>query len=211
MPVPDPLVAVSFQLPHISSWSHRFATEVLACGDLAVDLTAGRGRDTLALYQAVGERGCVVAFDIQKTALEATAGLLNEQGATVEFCLESGGIHASAHGAWLVHADHAHLSRYLPRSPRAVIANLGYLPGGDASVVTSPASTRMALEASLAALSAGGRLVCVVYTAHAGGAEEALAVEQLLHGLSSRVWFVLRLQVANREQAPYLLLAEKRR
>ena len=53
---------MSFQLPHIISWSHRLVREVLEPGDLAVDLTAGRGRDTLMLCQTVGAEGCVLSF-----------------------------------------------------------------------------------------------------------------------------------------------------
>lgn len=201
---------MSFQLPHIISWAHRFVSEVLAPGDLAVDLTAGRGRDSLVLYRAVGEEGCVLAFDIQNEALKDTAALLEEHGAKVTLSPE-GALPASARGVWLAHDDHAALSSYLPRPPRGVIANLGYLPGGDLQLVTRPESTRAALEAVIASLPVGGRLVCVVYIAHPGGTDEAAAVEQLLGGLSSRDWFVLRLQVENRHQAPYLLVAEKRR
>lgn len=200
---------MTFQLPHIISWSHRLVREVLLPGDLAVDLTAGRGRDTLELCRAVGPEGCVLSFDIQEQALSDTRERLECEGVVVDACLTISPPE-DACGAWLIHADHRELSSYLSRPPRAVIANLGYLPGGDRQIKTRPDSTGEALQTALSHLLPGGRLVCVLYTAHEGGAEEAATVERIFTSLSSRDWFVLRLQVANRVQAPYLLVVEKR-
>ncbi len=200
---------MSFQLPHIISWSHRLVREVLEPGDLAVDLTAGRGRDTLMLCQTVGAEGCVLSFDIQEQALAETRELLECEGVAVDLCPGTSPA-IGACGAWLIHADHRELATYLIRRPRAVIANLGYLPGGERQITTCPDSTLEALQVALSLLLPGGRLACVLYTAHVGGEEEATAVEQLFSALSSREWFVMRLQVANRIQAPYLLVAEKR-
>lgn len=200
---------MAFQLPHIISWSHRFASEILAPGDFAVDLTAGRGRDTLELWRAVGEEGKVLAFDIQEQALSETGELLREAGCTSFQVVESPG-GCGQKSVTLVRDDHARLADFLADAPRVVIANLGYLPGGDHTVTTLPESTCSGLSSALDALQPGGRLICVLYTAHPGGEEEAEAVEELLRGLSSRDWFVLRLQVSNRQQAPYLLVAEKR-
>ena len=41
-------------------------------GDLCIDATAGNGNDTLFLCELVGECGRVLAFDIQKEAVENT-------------------------------------------------------------------------------------------------------------------------------------------
>lgn len=59
-------------------WSHRLLAEVLRPGDLAIDLTAGRGHDTLWLAKQVqsDQHGCVVAFDIQAAALDSCRELL---------------------------------------------------------------------------------------------------------------------------------------
>ncbi|PLX86846.1 MAG: hypothetical protein C0614_03460 [Desulfuromonas sp.] len=59
------------------------ATELLAPGDTAVDLTAGKGRDTLALAEAVGHSGRIVAFDVQAEALSQSSLLLTEKGHVV--------------------------------------------------------------------------------------------------------------------------------
>jgi len=200
---------VTFQLPHIISWAHRLAEEILNHGDLAVDLTAGRGRDTLHLAKMVGPSGCVVAFDIQQQAITETRQLLTQEDIASDV-LERPLTGAFPPGVFLVQGDHANLHSYVSTSPRVVMANLGYLPGGDHGVTTTPESTVVALKTSLEILAPGGRLVCVLYTGHPGGTDEAGAVEALFTKLTSRDWFVLRFQVANRKQAPYLLVAEKR-
>ncbi|MGK2945520.1 MAG: methyltransferase domain-containing protein, partial [Desulfuromonadales bacterium] len=65
------------------SWSQLLACEVLLPGDLAVDLTAGKGRDTCRLARAIGPAGQVVAFDLQASALEQAAALLRNHDLVV--------------------------------------------------------------------------------------------------------------------------------
>ncbi len=50
-----------------------------------------------------------------------------------------------------------------------IIANLGYLPGGDRAIITRSESTLAALDQSLTSLAVGGRVAVVVYPGHAGG------------------------------------------
>ncbi len=71
------------ELTRIVSWGHELLSEVVHDGDLAVDLTAGNGQDTLTLFRMVGKKGRVISFDIQKRALERTAVLLEQAGACV--------------------------------------------------------------------------------------------------------------------------------
>ena len=102
------------------------------------------------------------------------------------------------------------LLRYLPGAPQVVPANLGYLPGGDRNIATHAQSSRLALEAALEALAPGGRLAAVVYVGHAEGVREREMVDALVGGLCARLFHVLRLEVPNRREAPYLLVVEKR-
>ena len=201
------------QLPHMPSWAHQFVGEVLAEGDLAVDLTAGRGKDTLFLSRCVGPSGQVLAFDIQRQALQTSQQTLLEAGITAPV-LEAGAVlPVSQPGVWLIHDSHAPVGRYLAqfsRPPRAFMANLGYLPGGDAAVTTQTDSTLAAVEAALDALAVGGRLALVLYVGHPEGRKEATLLRQRFSQLSSRQWYVLRLETCNRQEAPFLLVAEKR-
>ena len=197
-------------LTRIVPWSQQLACEVLRAGDLAIDLTAGKGRDTLALARAVGAAGQVVAFDLQAEALHQTAALLHEHGWATTSLDRDDPVPDSA-GIYLVEGCHSALNRCVQRRARAIMANLGYLPGGDPSLITQPVSTLAALRQALDLLAVGGRLAVTVYPAHPGGAEEAHAVDAFFAGLPRDIWQVLLLRAANRSEAPYLLVAERAR
>jgi predicted methyltransferase len=132
-----------------------------------MDGTAGKGRDTACLAQAVGASGHVHAFDIQAEALAATANLLTLAGLADRVTLHA--------------CSHADLAAVLPAAHRgrlgAALFNLGYLPGGNTAIITRPDSTALALQAAYAELRPGGRLICVAYTGHPGGAEESDVVQ----------------------------------
>lgn len=190
-------------------WAHALLAPVLAPGDLAVDLTAGTGRDTRFLWQQVAPGGRVVAFDIQRQALLATAGLLQAEGMPVRFIDSFSRVASDEPGVCCLQACHGRLGDLLEEAPRAVVANLGYLPGGDPAIVTREATTLPALAAAAALLSGGGRLVVAVYPGHPGGDDEGRAVERWFGDLPARTWDVLHLASANRAGAPFLLAAEK--
>lgn len=189
--------------------AHQLLAEILTPGDLAVDLTAGNGGDTLFLWQCVGSAGRVVAFDIQSGALERTGGRLAAAGAAPTLLSRNASADLTSPGIYLIHDSHAELARYLGQPPRGVIANLGYLPGGDPAVKTDPVSTLAALRAVFDRLAPGGRVAVVLYVAHPGGAEEGRRVEALFTALPSATWRVLSVKAANCPEAPFLLAAEK--
>jgi hypothetical protein len=114
-----------------------------------------------------------------------------------------------AFGVYLVHACHSSVDKIITHPVKAIIANLGYLPGGDKSLITRPDSTVAALSQSLELLAPGGRLAATVYPAHPGGEEEADAVNSFFKNLPREKWLVLSLRAANRAEAPYLLVAER--
>ncbi len=192
----------------IVSWSQKLACEVLQPGDLAVDLTAGKGRDTLALANAVGPGGQVVAFDLQSAAIEQTREFLRAKDLAVHNW-PADQILPEQPGIFLIQTCHGTLDKVLQHPVKVIMANLGYLPGGDQSLVTRPVSTLAALQQSLLLLTSGGRLVVVIYPSHLGGEEESGAVNSLFCGLSREQWQVLSLCAANRSEAPYLLIAER--
>ena len=195
-------------LTRIVVWSQQLACEVLQPGDLAVDLTAGKGRDTLALMRAVGPTGQVVSFDKQADALEQTRTLIEQQGQGVNTWSEGQNLSAVP-GVTLVHACHSTLGRLLRRPAKAIMANLGYLPSGDRTLATQPETTVAALQQSIDLLAGGGRLAVTVYTAHPGGLREAQSVDDFFRTLSQKNWQVLSLCAANCHQAPRLLVAER--
>ena len=178
-------------------------------GGLVVDLTAGQGQDTLALYHMVGDSGQVVAFDVQPEALAATQSRLQRVGAQIRSATGSGQRLEAQPGVDLLCCSHDQLARTVPGALQGVIANLGYLPGGDRQIITRPDSTLSALEQACTGLASGGRVAIVVYPGHVGGADEAQAVGNFFAALDEQLFQVLELRVANRSQAPGLFVAEK--
>jgi SAM-dependent methyltransferase len=197
-------------LTRIVSWSHLLLQEVLQPGDLAVDLTAGKGRDTLMLADAVGVGGRVIAFDIQADALDQTAERLRASGREPVFWPQDQAVPEQP-GCYLIQGCHTSLQKFVGSGVRAAVANLGYLPGGDPEKITCAATTVVALRQVLQLLCDGGRLAVTVYPAHPGGAEEGEEVSGFLGSLSSDDWQVLQVAVANHSAAPYLLAVEKKR
>lgn len=197
-------------LTRIVSWGHELLSEVVEPGDLVVDLTAGNGHDTLMLYRLVGSTGQVVAFDIQSQALQAAEERLCEAGAVVRR-VESETTLAQSAGIDLVKSCHAELESYIPAEPKAVVANLGYLPGGDQQLITRPETTLSALRKACDMLAPGGRLAVVIYPGHEGGREEADQVDHFFRSLPEKEFGVLCMRVENRPVAPYLQIVEKDR
>lgn len=181
--------------------AHDWIGHRLQSGDTAIDATAGSGLDTAFLAERVGSSGCVYAFDVQPEALAATRTLLGERG-----------LLSRVH---LIEAGHEHLERFLPASAagsvRAVMFNLGYLPGGDKTRITRPATTLAALKSSLRLLAPGGLLTIVCYSAHEGGEAEAAAVIPFCQGLDPRSFGAVRCQVLNFERTPPFVVAIEKR
>ncbi len=205
-----PPMEIPLKLNHVVAWAQAFIGQVLGPGDLAVDLTAGTGRDTLFLWQRVAPHGRILAFDLQESALQQTARLLRSAEAPVHGMIAAVS-NSSASGVYLVQGCHSRLGAHLAGTPKGAIANLGYLPGGAPEIVTRPESTLGALRQMAEVLAPGGRLAVTVYPGHPGGVEEGTAVGAWFAALPPETWDVLRLQISNRGMAPFLLVGEKRR
>ncbi len=176
--------------------AHFFLRQYLRSGDRAVDATCGNGHDTLLLAGLVGPTGKVWGFDIQPKALQATGARVAEAG-----CRER---------VELIEAGHEQLADHVQEPVRAVVFNLGYLPGGDKEVITRSPSTLSALDQALQLLAPGGIVVIVIYPGHPGGAEEADAVEGWGARLPAEQYAVWCSRQLNRAStAPYLLIIEK--
>lgn len=179
-------------------YCHTLLRERLLPGDLAVDATAGNGHDTHFLAQLIGPDGRVFAFDVQPQAIAATDRLLRRWGVP-EACYR------------LIGASHAEMAAHLPSDTEdrlaAVIFNLGYLPGGDKSVITRAETTLPAVRTALELLRPGGLLLLVTYPGHAGGAEEAQALRDFASGLPPRLWQVTEYRTLNARNSPPSVLA----
>jgi hypothetical protein len=93
---------------------------------------------------------------------------------------------------------------------KAVIFNLGYLPGGDRTLVTRPESTRAGIGKSLEILELGGIVLITLYPGHEGGLQECLVVEALLVQLPATAFHIWRMgQINVPGTAPYVILIQK--
>jgi len=160
--------------PRLTELAHAVVRQAVRPGDAVIDATAGNGHDTCCLAGLTGSDGVVIAFDVQADALQRTRERLKQNG---------------LYGVQTLQQDHSQLKSALPESLHgrvgAVMFNLGYLPGGDKSIVTTPETTVVAIRASLGVLRPGGVVTIIVYPGHAGGAAENTYVEQLLESLDT--------------------------
>jgi predicted methyltransferase len=180
--------------------AHSIASKNLTNGDVAIDLTAGNGYDTLFLARCVAPTGRVLAFDIQSQAIDATRERLEQAG-----MLPYVSLHHNSHVDW---PDF--LSSDERNGVRAIMANLGYLPGGNASITTQASSTQIALEYACKLLLPGGILSVLVYTGHPGGFDEAEVVRQILYGnMASSKLQVDRFPEVIEVNSPILYLCKK--
>lgn len=177
--------------------SHLILSQFLKDGHTVVDATAGNGHDTLFLADKVGASGKVYAFDIQKQAIENTRKLLSNYNYLDRVTLIADG--------------HEKLSQYIKETVHCLIYNLGYLPGGDKSIITSSATTLLSLKQGLELLAKGGAAALTVYPGHEGGALEAAEVEEFLLNLPSREWHIFSWKKANSigGTAPYLIIVNR--
>ena len=186
-------------LPNALTYSHTLLSEIVGPGATVVDATVGQGHDTIFLANLVGKAGRVIGFDIQQAALDETQQQLQLTGLGQQVELHATG--------------HEHVADYLTadESVTAAIFNLGYLPGGDKSVITRPETTLAAVKALLPHLPRGGRIILVVYAGHPGGATERNAVVDFCQALPQKTYQVLRYGFINQVHTPPFLLAIERR
>jgi 16S rRNA C1402 N4-methylase RsmH len=192
-------------LPTAVQWSHVILEARLRQGDVVVDATAGNGHDTVFLAQRVLPGGRVFAFDVQEEAIEATRSQISKHKLQT----------TKEDEIALHHAGHERMAEFLPMEMkgrlRAVMFNLGYLPGGDKTRITKVETTLAALQQALDWLAADGVLSVVVYPGHEGGREEADAVERWMAALNSQQFEAQRVSYVNfKPTTPFCLAVRKR-
>ena len=174
---------MSYELRSARYLAREVILQAVLPGDTAVDATMGNGHDTLMLCEAVGPAGRVYAFDVQAQAVTETEKRLREQGVLDR--------------AELIHAGHEHMAEYVQGPVKAVMFNLGWLPGGDHEVTTRWETTRKAVESALDLLAPVGVLVICAYPGHAEGEREKQELTAYLSGLSNRQYNVLHQRFLN--------------
>lgn len=195
-------ISFSHALPTATRWIHHFIAQRDWSGKVVVDATAGNGHDTLFLLQQVGRSGHVHAFDLQAQAIAQTRQRLEEH-------------QIDSQTYTLHHRSHAELAEALPihlkGNLHGVMFNLGYLPGGDKSIITHVDSTLQAIRQALEWIEENGIVTIAAYPGHEGGKLESLEVEQLLSALSPTHFEVQKIAYLNfRPTTPVSYLIRKR-
>ena len=164
-----------------------FYTAAGHAGDICIDATMGNGNDTALLSQLAGKRGRVLAFDIQKQALEHTKERLKRDN-----CPENYQLLLEFHENMDVYAGAETVS--------CITFNLGYLPGGDHSVATR-ADIR-AVESGLKLLKKGGLMTLCIYSGGDTGYQERDEMLAFIRQLDPHKYLVILSEYANRPNDP---------
>ena len=174
---------MSYELKSARYLAREVVLRAVEPGDTVVDATMGNGHDTQMLCETVGPEGRVWAFDVQAQAVEETRNRLRAQGLDGR--------------AELILSGHEHMAEYVKGPVKAVMFNLGWLPGGDHAVTTRWETTRTAVESALDLLAPMGVLVICAYPGHAEGEREKQELTAFLGGLDNRRYNVLHQRFLN--------------
>ncbi|MDK2835376.1 MAG: hypothetical protein PWP21_153 [Thermosediminibacterales bacterium] len=180
-------------LKNALGFSKLLISSVIKQGDTVIDATAGNGKDTLFLAEKVGPNGRVFSFDIQQVSIDKTRQLL------IANKMEKRVI--------LIKSGHENLESYINMPVKAAMFNLGYLPGGDHSIITKPDTTIKAIKACLGLLEHGGLITIVIYTGHPGGNEEKKEIFDFTSTLEQTKFNVISYCFINQKNNPPQLVA----
>lgn len=172
--------------------SHELISQIVTNGDIVVDATAGKGNDTAFLAGLVGEEGKVYSFDIQESALNITKNRLNESGLLSRVNL--------------IHDGHQNMKKYVNTPIKAVMFNLGYLPGGDHSIGTKGNSTVAAIQAAMDLLVDNGIISIVVYYGRDSGFDEKDEVLNYVQTIDCRGYTVMKTEFVNQINCPPIFI-----
>ncbi len=183
----------------LTAQAHSIILKHLGSGECAIDATVGNGHDTLFLAQQVGSTGTVFGFDIQQQAIESTQTRVNDNNCS--------------NITQLFQTSHANIAQSIPLNfhgkIKAIMFNLGYLPGSDKSIITQTESTLNALAHAINLLAKPGLLTIAAYPGHSGGKSETDAIKQWLEQLPSDQYSTQTIYSSEKETAPRLYIIKK--
>ena len=173
----------------ITAYTQHFIRQQVMPGDICIDATMGNGNDTVLLSRLAGENGRVLAFDIQKQALEHT-----EERQKKDDCPENYQLFLDSHENMAAYAEAETVS--------CITFNLGYLPGGDHSVATRADSSKRAVESGLTLLKKGGLMTICIYSGGDTGFQERDAMLSFIRQLDPHKYLVIQSEYVNRPNNP---------
>ncbi|MBB6445774.1 tRNA (mnm(5)s(2)U34)-methyltransferase [Bacillus benzoevorans] len=189
------------KLERILPFAKTLLAKAIKPGDAVVDGTLGNGHDAELLCELVGDSGQVFGFDIQETALRNSLKRIEKRDFTDRVTFYQRG--------------HEHIKESIPPQYHgkitAAIFNLGYLPGGDKTLVTQPETTISAIEQLLSIMAPEGMIVLVIYHGHPEGAVERDILLQYAGSIDQKKAHVLQYRFINQiNNPPFIMAIEKR-
>lgn len=170
-------------------------------GDTVVDATCGNGRDTLALASMGPAR--LYAFDMQEAAVRATTALLEANGYTKG--IREGNIIVKQ-------LAHEEMAGFVAAPIKAIVFNLGYLPGGDKTITTRAETTLSAVQGAMELLQPDGLICITMYSGHDEGKREKESLLDLAERLDAATWHTAFISMLNQKHNPpeILLITRKK-
>ena len=106
----------------------------------------------------------------------------------------------------VINDGHEKMAEYVTEKVGLVMFNLGYLPGGDKTVVTETVTTLEAIESALSLLEKDGLVCITMYPGHPQGAAERKAVLEMAASLDKGKYHCVRTDMINQpDTAPEIL------
>ncbi|CCV63976.1 Methyltransferase [Alteracholeplasma palmae J233] len=164
--------------------AHKILKDHISKDDIIIDATVGNGYDTLFLASICKH---VYGFDIQEKAIHET------QTKTKDL-----------RNVTLIHDSFENITLHVDKF-NGVIFNLGYLPNGDKSITTLKDTTHKTINQLLNLNNIF--ILIVVYPGHEEGYLESMMLKDLFSTISTPV---LKIEIENRENAPYIYFVNNR-
>lgn len=158
--------------------------------EVTLDATVGNGYDTKILSERSKK---VYAFDLQEEAIMSTKEKNDFKNVI------------------FIHDNHKNIATYIPEKLDLVVFNLGYLPGGDKSIVTQVESTLCAVKSAMDLLKNGAKILITSYSGHLGGEEEQAELIKFINTVDSKIYYTFLFTHVNGKNSPAkLIIIEKK-
>ncbi len=183
----------------LTTQAHHIIQKFIQTGDIVLDATAGNGHDTLFLAKQVGQQGKVFSFDVQQQAIVSTKSRLQAENIidNVE----------------LIHACHSTMKNTIPPQYhgkiKAIMFNLGYLPGSDKRIISKADSTLAAIQQSISLLADTGIITIIAYPGHSGGELETEKIKQWYQQLNPKHYTQQLIYSSEKITTPRLFIIQK--
>ncbi|WDC85829.1 class I SAM-dependent methyltransferase [Caloramator sp. mosi_1] len=130
----------------------------------------------------------VYAFEVQKSAIEKFNAILDEEGIK---------------NIKVIYDGHENMDIYIEEQVKAIMFNLGYLPGSDKTITTKSDTTLMAVQKGLKLLMPGGVMTIAAYVGHEEGQREAEDLLKFISEIDSKQFSIMKIDFINRRNAPF--------